>query len=143
MEALPNGDGRPPASNLEIIFSDWLDAIRTGDLDRLAARITPETTHRGVRPELICANGAEVIANARGTSEQLPQVDGVELIASGDKVVLGVRSPDIGQPGIEELQGQVFLVFTLRDGLITEIRDYLTRGEALVAAGAGAQPDWR
>ena len=143
MAAVPAGGSRPPASNLEIIFSDWLDAIRTGDLERLAARITPETTHHGVRPELICRNGAEVVANARGASEQLPQVDAVELISSGDNVVLGVRSPDIGQPGIEELQGQVYLVFTLRDGRITEIRDYLTRAEALAAAGAAGQPDWR
>jgi SnoaL-like protein len=141
--AVPDGGGRQPGSNLEIIFSDWLDAIRTGDIARLAARITPETTHRGVRPELICENGAEVIANARGTSEQPPQVEAVELISSGDDVVLGVRSPDIGRPGIEELQGQVYLVFTLRDGRIIEIRDYLTRAEALAAAGAAGRPDWR
>ena len=139
------GGEAAPGSNLEIIFSDWLDAIRTGDVDRLAARITPQTTHRGVRPELICHNGAEVIENVRGTSERPPRVEAIELIANGDQVVLGVRSPDIGQPEIDELDGQVFIVFTLRDGKITEIRDYLTRAEALAAAGAGAgsRPDWR
>ena len=42
---------RTPQSNIEIIFSDWLDAIRRSDMDTLAARLAPDVTHRGVRPE--------------------------------------------------------------------------------------------
>lgn len=124
---------REPQSNLEIIWADWVDAIRRGDIDRLARRITPATVHRGVRPELICHNGAEVIENARSSSESLPQVDAIELIAGVDHVVLGIRAPDIGPEGD---QGRIYVVFTLRDGLIVEIQDYLDRGQALAAAGA-------
>jgi len=89
---------RQPDTNLEIIWSDWVDAIRRGDLQRLAGRVTPSTTHSGIRPDLICANGDEVIENARWTSENLPTVEAIELIGSGDHVVLCVRAPGIGLP---------------------------------------------
>jgi hypothetical protein len=124
---------REPRSNLEIIWADWVDAIRRGDIERLARRITPTTVHRGVRPELICHNGDEVIENARSSSENLPEVDAIELIGSGDRVVLGIRAPDIGPEGD---QGRIYVVFTLCDGLIVEIHDYLDRRDALAAAGA-------
>jgi hypothetical protein len=131
---------REPESNIEIVWADWVDAIRRGDIERLAKRITPTTVHRGVRPELICRNGAEVVENARSSSEQLPQVEAIELVAAGDHVVLGIRAPDIGPEGD---QGQVFIVFTLRDGLIVEIQDYLVRDDALAAAGASDPAGWR
>ena len=54
--------------------------------------------------------------------------------------MLGIRAPDIGPEGE---QGQIFIVFTLRDGLIVEIQDYLVRGDALAAAGAADPPGWR
>ena len=34
------------------------------------------------------------------------------------------------------MRGQASIVFTLRDGMITQMQDYLTRAEALAAAGA-------
>ncbi len=40
-------------------------------------------------------------------------------------------------------RGQVFIVFTLRDGLIVEIQDYLARRDALAAAGASDPSGWR
>ena len=131
---------REPETNIEIIWADWVDAIRRGDIERLAKRITPTTVHRGVRPELICRDGAEVVENARSASEQLPHVEAIELIAAGDHVVLGIRAPDIGPEGE---QGQVFIVFTLRDGLIVEIQDYVARHDALTAAGTSDPSGWR
>jgi ketosteroid isomerase-like protein len=139
----PVGTTRAPQSNLEIIWSDWLDAIRRGDIDRLASRVTPSTTHLGVRPDLVCANGQEVVENARSSSDHLPAVEAIEVIGSGDRVVVCVRAPDIGMPAGEDFQGQAFVVFTLRDGKITEIHDYLSRHEALEAADAKDLAAWR
>jgi ketosteroid isomerase-like protein len=65
------------------------------------------------------------------------------VIGSGDRVVVCVRAPDIGMPAGEDFQGQAFVVFTLRDGKITEIHDYLSRREALDAADAEDLADWR
>jgi ketosteroid isomerase-like protein len=130
--------GRSPRSNIEIVWSDWLDAIRRGDVETLAARLAPEVTHRGVRADLVCSDRDAVIENARTRSEALPDVGAVELVAAGDHVVLSVRAPTVGMP-LEDgapMRGQASIVFTLRDGLITQMQDYLSRGEALAAAGA-------
>jgi hypothetical protein len=39
--------------------------------------------------------------------------------------------------------GQIFNVFTLRDGRIVRIDDYRSRREALTAAGVAENMDWR
>jgi ketosteroid isomerase-like protein len=129
---------RTPSSNIEIIWSDWLDAMRRGDMESLAARLAPEVSHRGVRPELVCPDRESVLANARDRSEDLPDVGAIELVAAGDHVVLSVRAPSVGVPlsDDEPMRGQASIVFTLRDGLITQMQDYLSRAEALAAAGA-------
>src|SRR6185312_10267536 len=67
-----------PTSNIEIIWSDWLDA--------------------GVRPDMICPDRESVLANARNRSEELPDVGAIELVAAGDHVVLSVRAPSVGMP---------------------------------------------
>lgn len=128
-------------SNIEIIFSDYLDAIRRGDMDTVAARLAPGVTHHGVRAELVCPDRDSVLANVRARSELLPAVEALELIAAGDRVVMSIRAPGIGQPVREEdaLRGQASIVFTLRDGLITAMQDYPSRAEALAAAGAGVR----
>ena len=129
---------RTPASNIEIIWSDWLDAMRRGDMDTLAARLAPEVSHRGVRPDMICPDRESVLANARDRSQDLPDVGAIELVAAGDHVVLSVRAPSVGVPLTDDAppRGQASIVFTLRDGMITAMQDYLSRGEALAAAGA-------
>jgi ketosteroid isomerase-like protein len=129
---------RSPRSNIEIVWSDWLDAIRRGDLDTLASRLAPEVTHRGVRADLICPDRDAVLESARARADQLPEVGAVELVAAGDHVVLSVRAPTVGMP-LEDgapIRGQASIVFTLRNGLITQMQDYVSRGEALAAAGA-------
>jgi ketosteroid isomerase-like protein len=62
---------------------------------------------------------------------------------AGDRVVLGIRSPGIADVAGEPLEGQLFDVFTFRDGRITRIDDYRRRGEALAAVGAAEGADWR
>ena len=127
-----------PTSNIEIIWSDWLDAMRRGDMDALASRLAPEVSHRGVRSDMICPDRESVLANARNRSEELPDVGAIELVAAGDHVVLSVRAPSVGMPLSDDapMRGQASIVFTLRDGMITQMQDYLSRAEALAAAGA-------
>jgi hypothetical protein len=64
-----------PATNVEIISVDWLDAIRRGDLDRLTRRVGPGVVHQGVRPELVCPDRDTVVANAARAAAALPAVD--------------------------------------------------------------------
>lgn len=129
---------RPPRSNIEIIWADWLDALRRGDLDALDARLAPEVIHLGVRADLICPDRDAVLASARARADALPDVGAIELVAAGDRVVLSVRAPTVGMPLADDapMRGQASIVFTLRDGLITHMQDYVSRREALAAAGA-------
>ncbi len=134
-------DARAPQSNIEIIFSDYLDAIRRGDMDAVAARLAPEVTHRGVRADLICPDRESVLERMRLRSRQLPDVEAIELVAAGDRVVMSMRAAGIGVPERDEdaPRGQASVVFTLRDGLITAMQDYTSRADALAAAGAGVR----
>jgi hypothetical protein len=45
--------------------------------------------------------------------------------------------------GRQPLGGQIFNVFTLRDGRIMRIDDYRTRTDALAAAGVAEDVGWR
>jgi ketosteroid isomerase-like protein len=127
------------ASNIEIIFTDYLDAIRRGDIDTVAARLAPEVTHHGVRADLVCPDRKSVLDSMRRRSLELPDVEALELVAAGDRVVMSVRAEGIGQPVRDDdpPRGQASIVFTLSDGLITAMQDYTSRAEALAAAGAG------
>ena len=64
----------------------------------------------------------------------------LELIESNGRVLLTVRARGIGIPADdgEPQRGFAAIVFSFRDGLICEMRDYLGRGEALEQIGAEA-----
>jgi hypothetical protein len=121
-------------SNLEIVFADWVDAIRCGDIDRLAARLTPDVVHQGITHDLVCRGRDEVVDNARSASELLPPISALELVSVGSRVVLCVECEplDLGP----EVVTRFAVVFELEGGSITAIHDYRTRDEAMAAAGA-------
>jgi ketosteroid isomerase-like protein len=136
---------RAPESNIEIIFADWLDAMRRGDLETMAARLAPDVVHQGVRPELICRNREQVIDMVGRRAGRVPPVEAIELIAAGDHVVMSVRGAGIGPPVDDDEdeprgqgRGQATVVYTLADGKIVRMHDYLHRAEALEAAGASS-----
>jgi ketosteroid isomerase-like protein len=73
------------------------------------------------------------------------ELTALELIAVGDHVVLSVRAATVGVPmdlDSDEMRGQATIVFTLRDGLIVSMRDYLGRDAALTAVSARSVPVW-
>src|SRR6476619_5234805 len=124
---------RAPQSNIEIIFADWLDAMRRGDLETMASRLAPDVVHQGVKPEWICHNRQEVIDMVGQRVGRVPPVE------AGDHVVMSVRGVGIGPPvdgDEDEARGQATIVYTLADGKIVRMHDYLHRAEALEAAGA-------
>ena len=135
---------RTPTSNLEIIFTDWLDAMRRGDLETMAGRLAPDVVHQGVKPEWICRNRQEVIDMVGEQVGRVPPVEAIELIAAGDHVVMSVRGVGIGPPLDDDKDGfhmQVSIVYTLSDGTIVRMHDYLHRAEALEAVGASVAWD--
>ena len=132
--------------NLEVIFSDWLDALRRGDVDRIAGRLDPAVVHQGVRPELVCSGREAVVERVRLMARQPPDVTAVELVEVGEHVVLSVRASGVGVPEDPEAtdnRGQATIVFTLRDGQIVRMQDYLTREAALAAVDAPRGDVWQ
>jgi ketosteroid isomerase-like protein len=129
-------------SNLEIIFRDWLDALRRGDLETIGARLAPDVVHVGVTPELTCSGRDAVLTRVARLVSRPPEVTALELIEIGDRVMLSVRAPTIGVPADELAgpRGQAIIVFTLRDEAIVQMQDYLTRTAALNAVDVTADP---
>jgi ketosteroid isomerase-like protein len=58
-----------------------------------------------------------------------------ELLDGGDQVVAVITVHAVPKRGQNEITVPIVEVFTIRDGLLAERRSYLTRDEALEAAG--------
>ena len=128
-------------SNIEVVF-EHLNARRTRDLAKLELQLDPDVVHQGVLPELVCHNRDEVLANVqRGFDRDDFGVERLELIDAGDHVVIGLAGPRFREVPWAPLNGQIYVVYTLRGGRIVRMHDYLTRAEAMTAAGAEAR-DW-
>jgi hypothetical protein len=82
-----------------------------------------------------------VINTLRWALEQRREIDALEFTRGGERVVVGARGPNIGP--MEEPLGQIFNVFTLREGRIVRIDDFRGRRAALTAAGVAEDADWR
>ena len=129
--------------NLETVMIDFLGALRCGDFEAAAGLLDPDVSWQGLREEWICNGREEVIDTFRWGLEQRREIDALEFTRGGEHVVLGARGPSIDAVEDEPLEGQIFNVFTLRDGRIERIDDYRGRREALTAAGVAEDVDWR
>ena len=96
-----------------------------------------------MREEWVCHGREEVVETFRWGLEQRREIEALEFTRGGEQVVLGARGPGISAVGDEPMEGQIFNVFTLRDGRIVRIDDYRGRREALAAAGVVEDVDWR
>jgi ketosteroid isomerase-like protein len=135
------GDGAMTQANLEVVF-DHLYARRSRDLALLESQFDPDVVHQGVLPELVCNNREEVLANVRrGFASDDFGVERLEMIDTGEQVVVGLAGPRFREVPWAPLNGQIYVVYTIRDGRIVRMHDFLTREEAMTAAG-GAAHDW-
>jgi ketosteroid isomerase-like protein len=132
-----------PEDNIKIILADWLDALRRHDLDALKRRMAPDVYWQGIREDLVCEDRDQAIEMLHEQQRDEHGVEALELVATEEKVVLGVRSTQLREIGGIPLEGQIFQVFTLREGVIVRVDEYERRGDALAAAGADGRGDWR
>jgi ketosteroid isomerase-like protein len=129
--------------NLETVMIDFFGALRGGDFDAAAALLDEGVTWQGLREEWVCRGREEVIETFRWGVEQRREVDALEFTRAGERLIVGARGPGIREVEGEPLGGQIFNIWTLRDGRIQRIDDYRRRGEALAAAGVAEAPSWR
>jgi ketosteroid isomerase-like protein len=114
---------------------DHFHARRRRDLDAIAAGLDPDVVHQGVLPELVCNGRPAVLERIRRSlGDGETGIERLELDAAGESVIVGVAGPRFRE--IPFLDGEIFMVFTVRDGQILRIDDYRTREEAFRAAGA-------
>jgi hypothetical protein len=118
--------------NLEVVLGGWIEGRRRNDADLIERHLHPDVVRQGLRPDLVCRDREQVLENVRNGAWK-PDVEALELVAEGDQVMLGVRSPDLTEIAGEILDGQIYNVFTIADGLIVRMDEYRTRDEALDA----------
>ena len=132
-----------PEDNIKTILTGWLDALHRQDLHAVEQRMAPDVFWQGIREELVCKDREEALALLREQQREEHGVEALELVATEEKVMLGVRSTQLQEVGGVPLGGQIFQVFTLREGVIVRVDEYERRGEALAATGAEGRDDWR
>jgi ketosteroid isomerase-like protein len=123
-----------PADPMLVMLS-WLAALRHRDFAALEALYVPDVVWESVRPHLHCADRDAVMATLRGYADQNLDIEAIELVTSPVGVVLGTRMPALREVAGAPFDGQVFTVFTIRDGSIVAMNDHFEREEALRAAG--------
>jgi SnoaL-like domain len=118
-------------ASMETVF-DHFNARRRNDLEAIATGLDPDVVHQGVMPELVC-NGRDAVVDRIAASMGGGDwgIDRLELHAAGKSVVAGIAGPRFRE--IPFLNGEIFMVFTIRDGRILRIDDYRTRDEAFRA----------
>jgi hypothetical protein len=121
---------------LEVVF-DHLYARLQRNADALASGLDPEVVHQGVVPSLVCTGRDEVMEQVRRSFDREDfGVESLELIAAGDRVIVGIAGPRFRE--VPFLEGEIYIAFTLRDGRIIRMDDYRTRQDALEAVRIGA-----
>jgi limonene-1,2-epoxide hydrolase len=121
-------------ANLQFVL-DWIDALRRGDVDAIVERFHPDVAWEDVTGAVACEGREQVLAWLRAARAQPTEVDALELRADADHVVLGVRNHARQELAGVKLDGQLFTVFTVRDGQIVHLHDHAHRTEALSEAG--------
>ena len=121
---------------MQVVFT-LLDARRRRDIDGVKAVLHPEVVHQGVTDELVCHDRDQVLANVRsGFQQDDDGIDHLELVDAGERVVLGLAGPRFRDVPGAPLDGQLFIVHTVKEGVVVHMQDYLNRAEAMAAAGA-------
>jgi ketosteroid isomerase-like protein len=129
--------------NLETVLIDFLGALRRGDFDGASSLLDPDVTWQGLRDDFVCHGRDEVIDTFGGAFDERREIDALEFVRGGDRIVMGARGPTLTEVAGEPLEGQIYNVFTLSDGRITRIDDYRRRSEALASAGIADDAGWR
>ncbi len=130
-----------PDQPLQVVFA-LVDARRRHDIDAVARLLHPGVVHEGVTEALVCHDREQVLHNVRRSFQRTDDgIDHIELVAAGESVILGVSGPRFEGAPWTALGDQLFIVHTVREGLVVRMRDFVNRKEAFRAAGV-APVDW-
>src|SRR5262249_58224384 len=120
----------------------WIRGLGRNDGEGIAERFHPEGAWEGGAGGPGLEGREQVLAWLRAAPSQPTDVDALELLTDADHVVLGVRNHARQELAGVKLDGQLFTVFTLRDGQIVHLHDHAHRADALAEAGLDGY-QWR
>jgi len=103
--------------NIDLVVSGWIKPRRDLDLDAIERALHPDA--------VLSSDGWHI------------NLTGIELQSAGDLVMLGLHSADLTSMAGVRIDGQVYVVFTIADGVIVRIHECRTREEALELLGPG------
>lgn len=115
------------AQNLDLILFAWVDALRRRDPKAIADRVAPDIVWHGLRRDLVCPNRTAVLHNITAGGPVRERVTGIEITAVDEhRVLLGVQLPGVTEFFGETLEGGMFDVFTINEGIIVRIDEFKT-----------------
>ena len=126
--------------NVEIMRSAYA-ALAEGGLEAVIAVADPEfeaTTPPSLASEPGTYRGHEGVRRyfgSFGDSMEGVYFEGQEFTSAGDKVLVDTTMHARGRTTGIETEQRAFLVWTLREGLVTKVETFAERGQALAAAG--------
>ena len=110
------------------------DAMLCGDLKVIAEMLDPEVKWHGGDPSVGCQNRAEALEFMQNAlARRGPDIELVDVVEAGDKVVVIMRPLGRAEPG-DEPASPVANLATFRDGKVIEMVAYPDPDEALAAA---------
>jgi hypothetical protein len=119
-------------NTIEFLWA-WFDALRRRDTATMAAALHRDVIGQGVRENLVCHGPREVIDAFLAGYDANQEIDSLELFGSDRRIVLGVRSPGLGEIADGAVDDKIYNVFTIDHAKITRIEDYRDRDQALAA----------
>ena len=129
-----------PNENETLIRAAY-DAYARGDITAMLAMVDPELAWTYLDQALadpqpqVCHGRGELETALQRQAERGLTSQLEEVIANGDRVVVGVRTPGIDTFRMRHSQDRNYDVFTVRDGRMVMIRACSDRHEALAIAG--------
>jgi ketosteroid isomerase-like protein len=129
-----------PQENVEIVRSAYAALAESG-VEAALAFTDPQfetTTPPSLASEPDTYRGHEGVRRYFGSfGDGMDGVyfEGQEFTSVGDKVLVDTKLHGRGRTTGIETEQRAFLVFTLREGLVTSIETFVEQGQALEAAG--------
>jgi ketosteroid isomerase-like protein len=127
----------------EWIVREAFLAYDRGDVARMMDFVDPEVdwAYRdpgpGDREPRVCHGRGELEKALRHRADRGPRAQLEEVVAVGDRVMLVMRTPGIGEYRQRQADGRTYDIVTVRDGLIVGLHACRDRSEARSLAGIG------
>jgi ketosteroid isomerase-like protein len=125
----------------EALIRNSYDAYSRGDVAAMLEIVDAELEWTFLDPSLadpqpqVCHGRGELAAALQRQADRGLTLQLEEVIANGDRVLVGVRTPGVDALRMRQARDRNYDVFTVRDGRVVAMRACRDRDEALAFAG--------